>query len=421
MPLKLLLKLLRRRGGGATAPPIDYLEVSDLCFDGEGIVSYKFRIRLAGEARVLSFNRMLEPRLGAGWRVRERVERGLGWATLKAAYPPSPFREAEGEARGGVEDFTLSAYGARRGRAILKDETIWHPVPSDDVVSWGFRGSLRSYRVSASRGPGCRGRMAAPGFEVESGVFEGEATHRSPGLSVVVAPYSVYRVESMEAYARRPLSRAELAAVRDALSLASETLESKRLPAPRPGRIVELWDETDPFAQDNMIALRPRVLRGLASGSGAAEYEAYTLLGAQASMSSSPSSISDYWVYESLPEAVGMALSLTLKGPALEAARERARQLEACVREYSGGRGLPVLGSGLPRTSRARAAVRCAAPLAYWVLASRLGVEALWALIRCILSRPGYSEETAENCARSIDESFASEVLAEGRFERWLR
>ena len=79
-----------------------------------------------------------------------------------------------------------------------------------------------------------------------------------------------------------------------------------------------------------------------------------------------------------------------------------------------------MLGSGLPRGRVARAAVRCGAPLAYWILASREGVDALWRLVRCTVSGGFYSEGKLARCASEVNARFAEEVLGEGRLLEWL-
>ncbi len=419
--LKDLIQMMLRRRGKKGVVPIKQLEINSLCFDGEARISYSFHVELQSPVKLLAFNKALNPSLeGKGWQIKSRVERGLGWATLRIAYSRGEFAEAKGRVEGGVEDFTLSAYGVRSGRALLKDETIWHPIPAEDLVAWGFRGRLEKYRISAAKSPGCRGRLAAPGYEADEGVFEGEALHRSPGLSAIIASYRVSRTESFEVYSRKGYSRSEVEGIRDLLAEAVTLLSSKGIPAPTHSRAVELWPETDPFAQDNMVALRPEVLRGALRGEGPALYEVYTLLGAQASMAAAPESLSDYWVYESLPEALGMALSVSVGGEALRAAEKRARQLARCVEEYSRKGRLPLLGSGLPRGRVARAAVRCGAPLAFWILASREGVDALWRLVKCTVSEGVYSEAKIARCAGEVNARFAEEVLREGRLLEWL-
>ena len=158
--IRFLRSLLGRPGGPPPGINIEYINIHDLCLD-DG-VSYSFEAGFSSSVDAIYINRAMTISLeGVGYRVRAKRESGLGWATLLMASLGGPVREVRGSARGRPEDFTLSLYGVREGRAILKDELIWHPIPSGNLVEWGLRGDVGRFTVEYN--PRCRGVVVAPG------------------------------------------------------------------------------------------------------------------------------------------------------------------------------------------------------------------------------------------------------------------
>lgn len=407
--------ILRKIFGRDTRPwsieSINYLEVKDLCFSS-GIVSYKFRMTLSGVVEVLSFNKGLKPELEGRWKYRKSVEKGLGWATLVTARPKQEVGEIVGRVSGRVEDFTLSAYGTRGSRAILKDETIWHAIPGDNLVQWGFRGRIKEYTVNYKAG--CHGLLAAPGSR-QGYEYAGRAEHRAPGLSVIIGKFNVVSLESTELFSRSRLGRGEASKIVQAVDEASEIFISRGLLKHGFTRIVEIWSETDPFAQDNMLALRSDVVKGFLKGRGEAIYELLGVIGAVVMMEIPPARLDAYWGYESLPEALAMAVAVEVGGDVMRALNDRIAQLSNCVAEYARG-GIPVYGSGIPKGVKQRVAIRCAAPLAFWRLIESGGPDSLWSFIECLRSRAGtgYGEEDLEYCISEADSEISNRVFREG-------
>ncbi|BAN89845.1 hypothetical protein [Aeropyrum camini] len=410
----LLNRLLR--GRVIDLPPgntIERLEVSGLTMlRGErgSRIRYSFSLELERPAGVLAFNRGLRASIeGGSWRYRKTVEKGLGWATVNTAYRRVGFREAEGMLEGFVEDFTLSMYGTRGNRAVLKDETLWHPVPSDNLVAWGLRGRLGFYSYSASLEAGLA--LVGPGYEEDEGVFRGRSTHRSPGLSLVIGRFRRIRLPRVEFWVRSgAVARREAAAAWDNIESLATVFEDAGAPLGVIDRVVEVWDETDPFAQDNMIALRSQVFKGAAKGEGPALYEVLVTLGSRAFADSAPRDLGAYWVYENLPEAAAIAASLSIGGPLEEVLRSRAMQLRECLETGVKG-GYRIFGVGMPRSHRQRVIIRCGVPLAFYRLATENSPEALWDIVKCIGGKGVYSEEDAVECVVKVLGEEAGEIF----------
>ncbi|MCE4615490.1 MAG: hypothetical protein F7C09_00285 [Aeropyrum sp.] len=405
----LLKRLSRGRSNTLEEPHIEHIEVESLCFR-EGRIEYEFSLRLSKPSEILSLNRGLNAQLeGDGWRGRKRVERGLGWATLMVYSKRGGYMEASGRVWGETEDFTLSAYGTRVGRALLKDETIWHPIPSVNLVSWGLSGVVESFLIA---GRECEGRLVAPGEHRGQEVFEGRFRARHPGVSVIIGPYRRVSLESGEAYLWGGLDRGGVRSVLGEIDSLSAPFMERGLLASRIDRVVEVWDENDPFAQENMIAVRSRVLRGLASGKDEARYEVLVSIASLATASTRLKALDAYWFFESLPEALAMAASQDLEGFE-KVVESRVRQLEGCVRDTLGGKA-PIYGSGLPRGARQRAIIRCGGPLALWRLVESAGPESLWSIVSCVSRAGGYGEEDVRRCIEAESREVSEEVFSKG-------
>ncbi|GBF08731.1 hypothetical protein apy_04560 [Aeropyrum pernix] len=394
-------KLLGGHGEGLTQDnTIEELEVGDLTLRRGGertTVSYSFSIKLEKPTATLAFNKGLKASMrGEGWKYRRTVEKGLGWATVNTASRKEGFREASGLVEGYVEDFTLSMYGTRGDRALLKDETLWHPIPGDNVVAWGLRGRIKSYVYSAKLERGLA--VVGPGYEEGQNVFRGLSTHRSPGLSLVVGRFRRIRLHGAEFWVRsRSLGREEAARAWDNIASLFTVFEEAGAGLGVVDKVVEIWDETDPFAQDNMLALRSQVLRGAARAEGASLYEVLVTLGSKSFADSTPKDLGAYWVYENMPEAAAIAASLTIGGPLEGVLRSRARQLRECLEAGAKG-GYKILGVGIPRGYKQRVIIRCGVPLAFYRLATENSPDSLWEILKCIAGKKVYGEDDALDC-----------------------
>jgi hypothetical protein len=393
------------------------LEVTELSWSLEkGSISYRFRALLpaAGDA-VLALNRGLEAKHVEGastYKVKRSVESDLRWATLTLLILKGAERSVSGFVEGVPEDFTLSRLGVRYGRAVLSSELVWHPVLGRGLATWGTRGHVRRYVIHVASG---KGNVVGPGTlsDTEQGpVFEGEPRLRNPGVTVIGGVHWQER-EGMRVATARPEkvgfqeARSMLETLNKAFGEVGELLEA---PAPRYRVAALVWDDIEPFACDDMLALRLSVARALARGNQLALYEAVYTASVHMVYNSPLESIRDYWLYETLPGVLSLyVLATGFGGEAVEAARSRLSQ---CVEAAGGSRKLPAPASiSVPKNPRQHASVSCLAPLLLWNTVGARNLETLGSLVGCILKRGSVSESSFEACVEELVGSMAARVM----------
>ncbi|MET1102086.1 MAG: hypothetical protein ABWW69_06405 [Pyrodictiaceae archaeon] len=395
-------------GGGRTEKVerivIGSIEISELSWDIEkGLISYNFSIKRPPRP-IIAVNRKLSLTLNIGgkYRVRSVVERDLGWATLNAVYLRKTTNTIEGFVKGSPEDFTLSRLGVRYGRALLKDELIWHPICEDHLATWGLRGHIAEYVITID--PRMKNYIV-PGEEAGGGrenIFRGKPELRLPGLTVIGGLQRVERKDytyGVHTFLDLDYAEKALLIIREKIvPTVSDILNTKI--APNYKKLVALWDDIEPLASDDLIGLRKSVMKSLAKNNPKAFHETIYMVSTHLIYNTILSRVEDYWLLEALPQVASLLALDSIIG--LEAVKEALKTLKDCI-GYGGGLKIPSIASlKVPKSLAQRIAASCKAPLVLWEIKKRAGTEGLEDLLRCMLNRDYYNYEVFEDCLREI-------------------
>jgi hypothetical protein len=387
------------------------LSVHSLSWDvAKGTISYSFRLEVKHSDAIVSLNRGLEVSSVKGCsrvRIRKHVESDLGWATLTVLELRGVKGYVEASVAGSPEDFTLSRLGVRFGRVLLKDELVWHPIPSKHLVSWGTRGHVVSFKIHVKAKPS---RVVAPGSveQVEDGtLFAGRPRTRTPGITVVgdvdVSDYKEFRIARPPSC---PVSVSEAGRLLEYMNtVAAEVASTLSRPAPSYRTVLVLWDDVDPFTCDDLAAIRASVARSVAKRSAHALHELFHVAAVHLTYNSRLDSLTDYWLYETIPGTLALYILWRYGRDLIEPAK---RRLEECLAAV--GKDVPPPAKvSIPRRPRDHASISRLGPLMLWRLAELYGVEALEAVLSCTL---------AQNISSARFRSCLDEVLGADRARR---
>ncbi len=366
---------------------IQRLEVENLHWSlEEGSIGYRFRLWAESTDRLLiAVNHKLEFSSASGaskTSTRVVVEKDYGWARLKLLVAQKPRDYVEAYVSGVPEDFTLSRLGVRFGRALLRDELLWHPVLGDRLATWGTRGHIASYYVHVTQrdavGP------CVP-QEVEDGlVFSNTPRLRSPGLTFIGG----LRVEATGDTVVATLPGHDTVLARRILEWANDVAtgigEALNVKTPKYSVAALVWNDVEPFASDELIALRHGIAAPLMHGNSDALHEATHLISVHTVYNNSLGDLNDYWLYEVLPHVLALYTLSRIAPNALDGA---LNTLKKCLAITGDPKSLPGPATiTVPRSQKHHVTLSCKAPLVFWHIAEVKGAEQLASLLSCVLS-----------------------------------
>jgi hypothetical protein len=425
-----------RRKGARQELRLERLEVKNLKIDVENEnISYDFSVtfRPASERVVLAFNKELRVEdVSSSHGLRRRfsrvaTEKDLGWAQVRILGvllrkdAVGERVEIKGHVWGSPEDFTLSRLGVRFGRAVLKDELIWHPVIGMNLVSWAMRGRVESYSIEAVKVEGRR--IIAPGSEDErddSIEFDGRALLREPGVSVVVGDFRASE-RGGETYYTLYSARSSLEDAEEALSISNSLWDeaSSLLGAGRHSyrKVVVAWNDVDPFVSHDLVVLRDRAVKGVRSRDPNSLYEVAYLVSSHVLSGTYLKDISDYWIYEALQHLTALYLleGVGAEGVVEEVLSSFRKCMDVNLKKF---KSLPPLASivGVPKDMRRRVTIQCKGPLVLWGVSKFGGTGAVRRLLRCLIEERGYDIDVLRQCLEKALGGEAGEF-----YERYVR
>ena len=405
--------ILKRRP--KTPLTISELRVEDLSWNiSTGEVSYAFELRVdeAPDRLEVSVNPKMDYISVTGFkkpRKRTVVEKDLGWARLRVLYLDRPSQPIRGYVSGQPEDFTLSRLGVRFGRALLKDELIWHPILGTRLASWGLMGHIREYYIHVNDpkavGPG------SVDYTEDGVVFRGRTGLRSPGITIIGGLETAVRGNHLIAYMRSLEPKLGSQVLELVNEISSTIGDSVGVDTPTYNTIALMWNDVDPLACDNMIALRAAAAKALIKGNPQALHEAAHVVSVQVVYNKRLRNLGDYWLYEALPHT--LALYVLRKVGGREVLDDAITRFRSCVEVMGGYDALPNPAKiRMPKSRKHHVAIYCKAPLVLWdKIAGSRGVETLASLLECVLSSD-ISADRLEECLReSIGEREAHELI----------
>lgn len=405
--------ILRRRL--ETPLTISELRVENLSWNlSTGEVSYAFELRVdeAPDRLEVSVNPKMDYISVMGLRKPKKrtvVERDLGWARLRVLYLDRPSQPVRGYVSGQPEDFTLSRLGIRFGRALLKDELIWHPILGTRLASWGLMGHIREYYIHVTDpktvGPG------SVDYTEDGVVFRGRTGLRSPGITIMGGLETVVRGDHLIAYTKSLGPKLGSQVLELVNKISNIIRDSVGVETPTYNTIALMWNDVDPLACDNMIALRAAVAKALVKGNPQALHEAAHVVSVQVVYNRRLRNLGDYWLYEALPHTLALYVLREIGGK--EALDDAITRFRSCVEALGGYDALPNPAKiKMPKSKKQHVAIHCKAPLILWdKIAGSRGAETLASLLECMLS-DDISASRLEGCLReSIGEKEAHELI----------
>jgi len=397
--------LIFRRKSVEAPPEIQELVITGLRWDLEtGSISYRFTVRPSPvmDEFVVSVNPKLdyaEVETAGKYRVRTVVEGDLRWARLRTLRVRGASGSISASVTGAPEDFTLSRLGVRYKRAYLKDELVWHPIIGDRLATWGTRGHIRRYKVNVAMD-----RAIGPGEitdEPEGLTFEGEPRLRNPGITIIGGLGLYGRRDWLIAVPQNvepDIGYSALEAVRELVDSVSTGLEAD---IPEYTSIALIWNDVDPVAYDNLIGLRAAVGKALVKRNPLALHETLHLVSVHIVYNSPLTSLSDYWLYETLPQA--LALYAMKKIGSSEALTHALTRLAECLEAVGGYDSVPGPARvTMPKSKRHHASISCKGPLLLWrEVGEKSGYEDLASLIDCVINR-GVTSGNMRQCSEEV-------------------